>query len=661
MLTQVEGETNPSSNHPEDCILTPPDSPNSNALVEQPAYLAELLSTPELREKYLEVLRRIENGETVYLSELAAIQERYPQGLLNNLPEDPEKLADLLSYIANRVPTQLFSDRLVKIELSNDSNAIMQVPHAADTSPGEAFRKKAPARNRWYLKIPKGSTLKLVFGIRDIDLESPTDALEILTWLGSLEQIRRTTMKLEERGVDTSPIQKAIQSMYQKHITAEQEMLQRKLMIEENEASRQQMNNRLEVLGEKQSNLAGRANELYQGWVHRPHEVDTPISSSEAHGDYKLDRRKDPSNAAKETLRLVSERLDVAGIGRPTDVLFANDFSLRLLLSTALFDDSEYAVLDNYFLGDSSLEQIQEVVVALDKISDSDLRETARRFLLVQQLSFASAASPEIQTLRSRLFDLRTFESIGIKRVVGTSESPLAEPIDVIVPEQISDELYAKMTKPIKELVDEITQNQQVILSVPYTLGHLTVQVLDAMRRLWPGSLNIGFLGKVGSPSTGQEPTKVGDFVLPQMVKDQLGNPALAVPNTLEQAEVAEMGHPTWVAKMALTTLALTAQEAKEMAALYGLDPKEIFMLEMELRFMIAWYYALPEDEQVHYSLTLLYYISDKTAVLDAYNQAFHDQDKISKPLGLRGAIPVCLGSLMVLKKLAQRNQSRGS
>lgn len=607
------------------------------------------LTTIELAEAEYFCLQRLEDGIPISLGELARIHSLYPQGLLNGKPKDPETLASVLCYL-ERLPLYLFFKQINTISISNDTAAIMAVPHVAYTQAHESKRKHTPSRSRWFIKhTHEDGSIDIVLEVRDNDPSDPTDAFEIFSWLGSFEQIRLTTIELIKKGVSIDPIKKSVKKIFEKHQRSEIEMLKRKLLQPQKPDLKLRMENRVLQLQERLKNSVILSEQIFNEWVER----DTDIQLVRRYrGEYQLDKKNSNDTPAKLAVNLVKEKLAELNLPEPTDILFGNDFSLRLFMSIGLVSQEEFE-LCKIELHD----KLEEIMPTISLLHDPNLREDAIRFFLVQQISMYQGDCEKLKQLRLRLFDINSLQKLGIIRLVQTTQSPLADPIDILVPKQIDQSILNSLPQSLRKLLQKIYDNNQTIVSVPYTLGHLTVQTIDAFSKAFPSISGIGFYGKVGNASDG-DPNKssVGDLVLPQKVCNQFGENSLEVVNSLN-GDVTATGYPTRVSTM-MTTLALTLQEPQEMEELMKSldDPNHIITLDVELNHLMTWYHSLDASQQEKFILYLIYYISDKTILPQYYDESKHAADKISSSLGIRGVIPLFIGLLAVLNRLAQKS-----
>lgn len=609
----------------------------------------EPLSTIELAEAHYFLLQKLENGIPISLSELATIQSLYPQGLLNGRPNDPETLASVLSYL-ERLPLYLFYRRMNTISLSNNSVAIMNVPHVAYTQKDEPKRKHTPSRSRWFIKRPQeDGSIDITLEVRDIHPADPTDAFEILSWLGSFEQIRLTTIELIKQGIPVDPIKNAIKKIFEKHQKSEIEMLRIKLQQPQESNLKLRMENRLLKLQEKLRNSNTLSDEIFHGWISR--QTDVQVVSRYT-GEYQLDKRNSNESPTKLAAKLVKEKLAELNLPSPTDILFGNDFSLRLFMSIGLITQEEFLFCQTEFK-----DKIEAIMPTISHLHNQTLREDAIKFFIVQQISTYSGNSDKLNELKSRLLDINSLRKLGIVRLVHTTESPLADPIDLLVPQKIDPTLLDALPQSLRQLLQKIYDNNQTIISVPYTLGHLTAQTIAAFSKAFPSISGIGFYGKVGNASDG-DPNKssVGDLVLPQKVYNQFGEDALEVVNSMN-GDVSATGYPTRLATM-LTTLALTSQEPNEMEQLINAleDPNQIVSLDVELYHLMTWYHSLEASQKEQFILYLIYYISDKTVLPKYYDEKKHATEKISSSLGIRGVVPLFVGLLAILNRLAQKS-----
>nr|MBP9782021.1 hypothetical protein [Candidatus Woesebacteria bacterium] len=591
---------------------------------------------------YFFILQQVDHGHSINLDLLRRIQKLYPQGLLNGRPDDPNTVASVIKYVGERMPTQIFRSNLKAIHFTNSTSEIMDVVHVS-RAPGRVKRRKfAPNRSRWYVRNEIDEKhLELTFHVRDVLLQDPSDAFEMLSWLGSLEQARESVIAMIERGEDISPIKIAFRDLYTKHIQSEIEMLRKKKVAIKNidKELTLSINFRLEELFERMKNLDSLSAELLVEWLS---DERGEVVICQAHSNQKtlggISGIKEP-NAAEMTLGAAKETIEKEGLETPTDILFGNDFSMRIFLSIGLFSDQEFEYLKKTF--ESKKEKIQS---SLDKLENQDVREAAEKFFLIQQLSQYTQGDLVMQGLRERLFSPETFEKIGIKRLVATVDSPIADPVDLIDLTKIGPEICNNLPKFLQEIILQLRENNRVILSVPYTLGNLANTTLEAAVKTFPSLDSENFIGKVGLFSTGTDDVSVGDVVLSNQVFSQFEGAGRPVENSIAPL-ITQYGYPVRIGSL-LTTAGLTFQESAEMAAMHGNDPESKIYLDMEAAHL--------QDALANLSLDSnhVYYVSDKTRDPNSFDHQLHAGEKISESLGARGSIPLFICLLAVLENI---------
>lgn len=615
------------------------------------------ITSEQNAEAWYFILEHLSHGKTTNLDALAQVQKHYPQALLNGRPKDPETLSTVLSYVGERLPTKVMRKN-AEVFLSNTSSSTMAVPHLYDEGDnGHIYRKKSPARSRWsVIDVTDHDRPKITFDLRDTDPMEPTDGFEVLSWLGSLEQVRQTTLELIEEGVDISPIKKAMSKVLRKHVEAEIEMLNKRLLLPMSKEISQRCMSRIVELERRLSQNESLAKELFEEWLGRDGREVTISTAVSEQGEILLDidtdRTEEKRNAARETVRLVKEGLEREGIETVTDVFYGNDFTLRLFLSLGLFADDEWEILETYLA-----DKLKKVEPTIQDLSDSDMQVATRKFFLVQQLSLYTGNILVLQNLKQRLFNEHTFKQIGITRIVQTKESPTADPVDVICPEKIDPLVLERLPKVIRELMEKIRENKQIIVSIAYPLGHLTAMLSEAFHDAFPLLEGFSFAGKVGMYSLGADEDKVGHLMFPQRVLNQFGDESIPVINSLAETEVEAYGHGVRKG-VNFTTAALTMQEHREMKdQAEELHGGEVLSLDVELFHLMRWYSLLPEKERAEIALYLGYYFSDKSIDPGYFDPEKHSGDKISESLGLRGSVPVFLSFYILLEHLAEKKR----
>lgn len=607
-------------------------------------------------------LQELAAGKPVSLAELATVQSKYPQALLNGKPEDPETLASVLRYVGDRLPTKVFRPG-VQLKVHSRADKTMATPHVYDGS-NLRYRKKAPARSRWTIIDSTDEEHPIVnFQLRDSAISDQTDGFEVLSWLGSLEQVRQTARQLILEGKDCKVLITTLSEIFKSHIEAELEMLNKRLAVEvspnENnqpidEAFIIRATERVTALEKRLKHNPSQVRDIFFDWINR--DGTQVFIQTEQPGDLQVtvDRTKQHDTVARKTAELVAQGLEKHDIAPITDVFYGNDFTLRIFLSLGLFNDAEWRLMEIYFA-----EKYAVVAQSIELITDPDMREAARKFFFVQQLSLYKGNFTLMSNLKQRLFSPETFKQIGITRIVQTKDSPTADPIDVIVPENIDVKVFEQLPKAIQLLIQKIIDNQQVILSTAYPLGHLTAMLSEALRQLFPTINAYAFAGKVGLFSDGSEYDKVGELMFPTSVVNQLGDDPLPVVNDLPHDAMSTSGFGVRTGTN-LTTLALTAQDHFEMAAHAEAIPgNEALSLDVELYPFMEWVNNLPTSIRANIAILLGYYFSDKSIPPDKFNQAVHGGDKISEKLGLRGSVPVFLSFYAILDKMAEKSHPK--
>lgn len=612
------------------------------------------IGSVQLSKAFYSYLQQLQAGKSISIQELARVHSLYPQGLLNGRPKDPDTLASVFSYLLLRLPLKILDDDLKKIHISNNSTEVMRVPHTSESDPTQHRRKHAPARSRWYLKEPlENNTYALTFESRDVDPANPTDSFEILSWLGSLEQIRVTILELVKKGVCVLPLQLTLRKAYKKHLEAEIAMLDKKILMPQTIAIRKRMMQRSAVLNQRLQIYENLADELFKRWLARKTTLKITIKYP---GQISFEKIRIEQNSS--VVKITSDvllALKRNKIPKVTDILFGNDFSLRIFLCMGLFSHAEYAAMEEFFC-----EELEKIKPQLATINIPELQNAAIKFFLVQQVSLYEGSNTYLATLKSRIYSVQTFENIGIKRLVATSKSAIADPVDVIMVEQVTAKIMSQLPKIIQELLHKITNNNQIILSIPYTLGNLTQSLITQLYKEIPTFNGVGFIGKVGTASdgtvtqTGASKSTVGDLVLPTVVANQFNSTVLKVQNSLN-GDLQNTGYPIRKAKM-LTTAALTFQEPGEMEVILNSleTEEEIVTLDVELFHLMSWYQRLDTEQQAGIKMYLLYYISDKTVLPKFYDKKRDFSDKISESLGNRGSVALFISIYSILSKLAE-------
>lgn len=610
-------------------------------------------------------LQKIAAGKLVTLADLAAVHRKYPQALLNGRPEDPQTLASVLQYVGDRLPTKVFRPGL-QLRIHSELDKTMAVPQVHEYGTAlEHYRKKTPARSRWTLVDSTNDQHPIVdFHLRDTVPQEPTDGLELLSWLGSLEQVRETAQKFVHSGIDCTPLIRALTQVLKHHIEAEIEMLNKRLAFETLPAEGGQHSaqfvmaatERITRLEQRMGEVEKSAKSLFDEWIQRDgNQVTIGIAQ---HGDLKVvtDRSRKENSVAHRTAELIALGLKRHGLKAPTDVFYGNDFTLRLFLSVGLFNQVEWKILETHFSSKYAV-----VAQSIDQITDPEMRDAARKFFFVQQLSLYNGNIRLLSNLKYKLFAPETFAKIGITRIVQTKDSPTADPIDVITPKSIDATVFERLPKAIKGLVQEIMRNEQVILSTAYPLGHLTAMLSEALRQRFPTIDTIAFGGKLGMLSLGNPFDRVGQLMFPDTVVNQFGDDSLPVVNALTNEEVGASGFGFRTGTN-MTTLALTAQSHREMqSAAVGLQDREALSLDVELYPFMEWVHALPVEIQAQLTILLGYYFSDKSIPPEFFDPQAHSGDKISERLGLRGSVPVFLSFYALLSRMAKKSDSKTS
>lgn len=622
------------------------------------------LATTQLAECYYFYLQEIAAGKAVSIAELAAIQEKYPQALLNGQPLNPETLASVLEYVGDRIPTKAFRDG-VQFRLHSKTEKTMAVPHVYE-KPDKKYRKKAPARSRWTLIDTTDAQHPIInFQLRDSVPTEPTDGLELCTWLGSLEQVRQAALQfvLQGKEKEYGLLIKSLAKVLKSHVGAELEMLNKRLAVEVMQGNKGQVidqefiisaTKRVTVLEERLEKNDALARELFFEWIRR--DGTKVLIQTEHPGDLQIDvdRSKQLTSVANMTAKLVAEGLEQAGIEPITDVFYGNDFTLRIFLSLGLFNQAEWQLMEVYFAKKYSV-----VKSTIEQISDPDIQEASRKFFFVQQLSLYKGNFNLINNLKQRLFSPETFDQIGITRIVQTKDSPTADPIDVIVPAKMNQAVFDNLPSAVKAIVQKIIDNKQVILSTAYPLGHLTAMLSEALRQKFSTIESFAFGGKVGLYSEGHTFDKVGELMFPSEVTNQFGDETLPVVNDLADTD---FGMPDYKIRTGrnFTTLALTGQSHSEMTEqAQTLPESQALSLDVELYPFMEWVNKLPTSVQATLSILLGYYFSDKSIPPDKFNPVLHGGDKISERLGLRGSVPVFLSFYALLDQMAEKSAKK--
>lgn len=610
----------------------------------------ESITSAQLAEAQFYLLEQYDHGHEIKLDHLKRLEKLYPQGLLNGRPDDPNTVASMIKYVGERMPTLIFRKKLKAIHFTNSTSEIMDVVHVSRALRREKRRKHGPKRCRWYKRFDFDEKhSEVTFHVRDVLLQDPTDAFEMLSWFGSLEQARESVVAMIKRGEDITPIEIAFRELYETHVRSEIEMLKKKKVALKNKEPKlmQSIENRLEELVDRMNHLDTLAAELFSEWVSKDREdaiICPEHPNQKVLGGWSGIKEL---NAAEMTMDIAKNKIETEKLKNPTDLLFGNDFSMRIFLSIGLFSEQEFVQMGNAFEAKRS-----EISPSLEKLSSQEVRDAAEKFFLVQQLSQYVGSDLVIQKLRERLFSPETFEKIGINRLVATADSPIADPVDLIDVTQIHSEIFFNLPTFLQTILTKLKTNNRTILSVPYTLGNLSRTTLEAAVAEFPSLESENFIGKVGNYSKGvNQKVSVGDVILGNQVFSQFEDDAKRIENPIAEL-IAQYGYPVKIASL-LTTAGLTFQQPAEMAEILDDPLIDELCLEMEAFHLME---ALENLRLKNITLKSnhVYYVSDITTDPKSFDQKLHGADKISESLGARGSIPLFICLLAILENLGQ-------
>lgn len=602
------------------------------------------IESTELRQRLALALLQLEQGKIISGQDLMLLHVDYPQGLLNGRPTDPTTLSSVFAYILDRLPTQvLLPDS--RLHLCSDTHTIMSVPHTLEVQGNTGlYRKRTPARARWVI-VDNRHENHLIFHDRDINPDTPTDGIEILSWLATLEQVRITAHELLSKHIDVSPLLDVFIRSYVKHRKAQVEMIEKRLLAILPDDQRELLVQKLEIAKEKLRTEEAVAYALFYDWISNP-SCNFSLSTHPEYPFHFIQTLPDEATSAPEiTVNLIENEITRLNHRKVTDVLFGNDFSLRIFLVIGLFSEAEWQKLEVFFK--DSLSQVQ---TKLHSIENLEIRETAKKFFLAQQLAQYKGNDPTIISRQKDIFSPFVFKNLGITRLVPTSKSPFADPIDVLDFNALDPHIFARLPAHIQSIIAKLRDKDRVILSIPYALGDLTATTAQVLLSHIQGIRSVAFVGKVGHPTDGNDNISVGDVVLPRTTLDQFGNIALDVPNTLTKEHIEKLG-VTPIITTNVSTKALTFQTPLEIEQ--EIRNGTCFSLDVELYHLIEMFNFLPKDVRESLALILCYYISDTTVLSSEYDEERHHKDKITS-LGVRGPIPLYLSMLSTLERMAE-------
>ncbi len=637
----------------------PKDNPSErfdlslNALVSKEAGVRSWNSS-ELYNIYISILSLISAGYRVPLSLLCEYQQNYDQGLLNSRPEDPVTLASVLSYVGERLPIKIFSPNL-HIHLSNDYKSIMSTPHVLTIdNTTKSYRKKTFARARWFVvEHAENGDVHLSYELRDVSPNGLSDAMEFLSWLGSLEQVRQFARKNRDKGVDISPIENAFKKIYKKQLTAEIFMLEKKLFSENiSMTQRVWLIERKLLLTRRLKNFDELSRDIFEKWLDRDGNsvyIEKSYFRQYQFPGINADDRAE-FHPSLETARLIQRELKILD-QIPSAIIFGNDFSIRNLLAIGLFSQEEFSFIASRFPNSED-----EIKPQLSSFTSEELRDAAIKFHLIQKLSQYSGDDDEVLFFRNRIFFPDSFRRIGLTRLIPTHQSPIADPIDLLTPQNIDSDVWQNLPHVIRDIFLKMSRMTGSIISVPYTYGYLTESLAFELTKAFPSINSVGFIGKVGSVSNGSDNISVGDIVFPEIVARQFSDDMFPVVNFIDKNSplLAEFSRFPVHRSFNLSTLALTFQNFEEMrtALLERVDKDQIVTLDVELYSLMRWYHSLSVKKKEKIKPFLIYYISDKTVFPENYNENV-EKDKISNSLGARGSVGLFLCLLSMLDAIS--------
>ena len=158
-----------------------------------------------------------------------------------------------------------------------------------------------------------------MFEVRDADPADPTDSFELLSWLGTLEQIRLTTKQLQQKvnqscHCNTQCDEYIGNTLHQRWICCKKLTFHHTVLetngstdIDRIDREISQMNARIEVLEAKLLNIDSLADSLFKKWLSRSD--DLKITST-YQGQIRLNKLGEhDQTAAKMATKLIKERL----------------------------------------------------------------------------------------------------------------------------------------------------------------------------------------------------------------------------------------------------------------------------------------------------------------------------------------------------------------
>lgn len=629
--------------------------------------------------------KRFSEWPSSTLAELAKLQGRYDHALLSGLPENPNTLADVLGYVMARLPIAVFFPECDTVNFSNCPDDFVG-PTACSQRPKSRARLYAIGSLAQEENQP---SMQITTQIRDQQKHGLTDWLETCSMLASAEQVRQACTKLMQDKSDITPIQEVFQQQYLRQLEYLEEKLNVMLREDTTEEKTNAIRAQLQIIKQKLEEFGTNSGYPFWAWVNNRKEIKLKINPD------KLDLNQDPQNTCVwRTVRSIAEWMSKNGYGENPDpaneevkqkpsafVLFGNDFSIRLLCASGLFDQEEREEIVSLFHGAAT----EDIKAQTAQISDKQLRENALLFFCIQQLSvfdantnhdFQEEQVKKLLKFRQRLVDPQSLQKLGLYRIIHTLNSPIGDPIDLWDPKKIQKGVLDNLPRGIRRIVEKFIEEGSPILSIPYTLGALTTQMLDGLRECIAIKGVGGFVGKVGQyADLAEESLEDLDKIIGQVAKAGyvISQDKNKEPIKLKKPSANSISHlgrkpgnryrrirdeRNWQEAdgVILTTLGLTLQgpddikEARERAQELVGKRRARLLLDMELYYLAQYL----QETDLHW--VLFYYISDLTIPPDKFDEQDHRDLKISAPLGNSGVIAVFHTLTATLQEMLSRS-----
>jgi len=469
-------------------------------------------------------LRFPTNKHIINSKDLQLVTEGFVSILAKDTPFDPDGTLSLLSYVAPRIPKEIFSsDTNVTLSFNSD-------PHyfVGEKGPKEGI-ETAKSRSRWYKveHIEDGGHHTHI----TMHAQSQLAIIETLTHLSIIERLREKIHEILKKSVLTPNETQFIWNTLE-HLTPSSN-------------PHRKGERHINIWADKTINVI--SNDSMAPW--------DELKSSHVTGNEKY----------APTAKLLAEHaetfLNTGKKKQPSVLMFSNSYSLPNILSHYLLNrETQGKKVREHFiekattawrnksdktdiLNKSKLEALGESIACIQK----GLSEDQRNFIIDNMIIFDFTKGNESfddEIISGFIKDFkdegRLKKDLGIETIIEGKCSPTADSLHYIDFNKVKDEVLEGLNPLVRDTVSKLKQEEISALYLPYAPGDLTFSIILEMKRHIHSIGMIAEVGKVAHYIGGVDQRKingVGQLVVPVKTLPTWGDKKIQHMNNIVKPE----------------------------------------------------------------------------------------------------------------------------